>query len=123
MLQGLKKTTTALEELRALRAKVRDARSGATGAAAEALAEFDGKAAALEGPSGAPSLGRLSGELASLYGTLQEVDAAPTTQTLSAVAERESALKQLLSRWAALRSGDLEALNARLRSAGVAEIR
>jgi hypothetical protein len=104
MVQALKKTTAALEELRALRAKVRDARAGATGAAAEGLAEFDGKAAGLEGPGGtAPSLGRLSGELAALYGTLQEGDTAPTTQTLAAIAEREATLKDLLSRWAVLR--------------------
>ena len=123
MVRGLKQVTTALEELRALRAKVRDAQSGATGAAAEALAGFDRRAAALEGSGGsAPALGRLSGELASLYATLQEVDLAPTSQVVSTVAERESSLKELLARWSALRGSDLAALNAKLRSAGAAEI-
>ncbi len=121
VVQGLKKTAAALEELRALRAKVRDARAAAS-APAEALAEFDRKAAALEGGGGAPSLTRLSGELASLYGTLQDADVAPTTQVLSAIAEREAALKGLMAKWATLRSTDLAALNARLRAAGGAEI-
>ena len=112
-----------LEELRALRAKVKAAQTGATGAAATALAEFDGKAAALEGSAGGGhSLGRLTGELGGLYGTLQEADVAPTTQTLAAIAEREATLRELLARWAALRGTELAALDATLRAAGMEEI-
>jgi hypothetical protein len=123
MAQGLKKTTVALEELRALRVKLRDARAANAGPTGDAIAEYDRRAAALEGSDGGPAtLGRLSGELASLYGTLQEADVAPTTQTLAAVAEREATLRQLLARWTALRGPDLETLNATLRAAGAAEI-
>jgi hypothetical protein len=123
MVQGLKKVTAALEELRALRAKVKAAQTGASGAAATALAQFDGKAAALEGSAGgAHSLGRLGGELAGLYGTLQEADVAPTTQTLAAIAERDATLREVLARWAALRGTELAALDATLRAAGMEEI-
>lgn len=61
--------------------------------------------------------------LGALYGTLQEADVAPTSQTLATVAEREKALAGLVARWAALRGADRAALNARLRAAGGAEIR
>ncbi len=122
MVQGLRKATTALEELRALRAKVKDARAAATGAAAQALAGFDSTAAALEGSGGGPALARLAGDLGALYGTLQEADVALTVQTQSAVAEREATLRNLMARWTALRGGELAALNTKLRSAGAPEI-
>ncbi len=123
MVDGLKQISAAREELKALREKARGAKTAASGAAAAALDEFDRKAAALEGQNGGTAtLGRLAGELGALYGTLQETEAAPTTQALAAVAGREAALKDVLARWAALRGPDLAALNAKLRSAGLAEI-
>ncbi|HEU5219031.1 MAG TPA: hypothetical protein VFU23_10240, partial [Gemmatimonadales bacterium] len=125
MVQGLKRTTAALEELRALREKVKAARAAASGAAAQALDDFDHKAAGLDGSggfAGPPTLRRLSGELAGLYGTLQEADVAPTTQALAAIAEREASLRDALARWSTLRTSDLATLNAALRSAGLPEI-
>ena len=127
----LKNNADALESLRALRTKVREARATAPpGAAADALAEFDRKAAAIEGTGGgffggaggAPSLGRSGGELGTLYGALQDADVAPTTQLLAAVAEKELAAKTVLVRWRVLRSTDLAALNTALRAAGLPEI-
>ncbi len=123
MVRGLKQTTAALEELRALRVKVHAAQAGASGAAATALSGFDAKAAELEGANGeARTLNRLTGELGALYGVLQEADVAPTTQTLATIAERETVLGNLLSRWTAFRGAGLATLNAQLRSAGMQEI-
>jgi photosystem II stability/assembly factor-like uncharacterized protein len=122
--EGLRKDFEALEAVRALRARLRDARSKAPqGAVADALAEFDRAAAALEGVGGAAgSLGRLNGELASLYNTVQDVDALPTTQALAAISEKQAALSAALARWNTLRTRELAALNTILRAAGIAEI-
>jgi photosystem II stability/assembly factor-like uncharacterized protein len=124
MVRGLKRVTAALEELRALRAKLKDAKAGLGESPASAVAELDGRAAALEsGGRGNPqTLGRLAGELGELYGTLQGADVEPTTQTLAAIAERETSLTELLARWARLRGPELAALNQKLRAAGAPEI-
>jgi photosystem II stability/assembly factor-like uncharacterized protein len=119
MVQSLKRSSEALAALRGLRARIRDGRPNAPAAAAQALGELDRKAADLEGPAG---LGRLPGELASLYNTLQDADVAPTSQLQSAVRERNAALASAIARWRTLRTTDLAALNAQLRAAGVAEI-
>jgi hypothetical protein len=123
LVEGVKRTSDALVAIRQLRAKVKDTRSSASGAVAQALDGFDQKLGALEGDGAAPSLGRLNGELGGLYGVLQDADVAPTTQTLAAISERQAHLKTLLARWQTVRTTDLGLLNRRLSSAGVAEIR
>jgi photosystem II stability/assembly factor-like uncharacterized protein len=121
--EGLRQDFEALEALRALRARLRDARGNApAGAGAEALAEFDRAAATLETAGSAESLSRLNGELAALYNTVQDVDAAPTAQTLAAITAKQSALRTLLTRWNTLRTTGLAALNAKLRATGLPEI-
>jgi hypothetical protein len=124
MVRGLKRVTAALEELRALRAKLKDAKAGLGESPASAVAELDGRAAALEsgGRGNSQTLGRLAGELGELYGTLQGADVQPTTQTLAAIAEREASLTELLARWDRLRGPELAGLNQKLRAAGAAEI-
>ncbi len=116
--EGLRRDFEALEAVRALRAKVREAR-GTTpqGPGADALAEFDRVAAGLEGTAAS-----VNGELAALYSTVQDVDAASTTQTLAAITEKQAAIEAVLGRWSALRSRDLATLNAKLRAAGLSEI-
>ncbi|HEX7023975.1 MAG TPA: hypothetical protein VF187_04070, partial [Gemmatimonadales bacterium] len=134
LVAALRDGSAALRDLRALRAKVREARTaGGTGAGPDALAEFDRKAAALEGSAGgfggaapgggAPALTRVNGELGSLYSTLQDADAGPTTQALAAVTARLAASRDALARWRVLRTTELEALNVKLRAAGATEIR
>jgi photosystem II stability/assembly factor-like uncharacterized protein len=122
--EGLRQDFEALEAVRALRARVREIRDKAPqGPLAAALAEFDRAATAIENAAGpAESLSRLNGELATLYAIVQDVDAAPTTQTLAAIAEKQAALAAVLARWNTLRTSDLAALNARLHAAGLAEI-
>ena len=67
------------------------------------------------------SLGSLSGSLRGLLRLLQEADAAPTSQALSAVNDRRQALAELLVRDQAL-EGELPALNSTLKGAGMEEI-
>jgi photosystem II stability/assembly factor-like uncharacterized protein len=93
----------ALAAVRALRAKLRDARGkAAAGPAADALAEFDRKAGALESGGAAETFSRLGDELAALYGEVQGVDAELPTQTLAAILEKEQALRTLMAKWRAL---------------------
>jgi photosystem II stability/assembly factor-like uncharacterized protein len=124
LVTALRDVTAALGQLRALRTSVREA--GATaGAAADALAQFSRRAAELEtgGPAPAGSgMARLPGDLAALYGTLQDADVDPTAQLAAATADRLTRARQLLARWRVLRAADLPALNARLRAAGAPEI-
>ena len=122
---ALRESAGALRDLRALRVKVRDARTSAgQGPVAEALGEFDRKAGAVEGAGGAaPSLVRVNGELATLYGTTQDADATPTSQLVTAIADRLASAREAQARWEVLRTVDLAALNTRLRAAGAAEIR
>jgi hypothetical protein len=69
------------------------------------------------------SLARLSGQLQSLYGVLQEADVAPTSVVVAAVRDRLAALDPLLARWTAMVTQDLPALNQRLEAAGLAAVR
>jgi len=111
----------------------------------EALAAFDKKAAAIEGqtggmgrrggPMGEPPGGRpaegaaqeetlagIGGSLVQLMSMLQAADVAPTTQLNAAVTEKHQALRDLMARWNAFRTKDLEALNVRLAAAGLPPI-
>jgi hypothetical protein len=131
----------ALQQLRGLRAAVKQAqeRAGQTPAAAT-LGAFDQKLSSIEGiaggggrggagggggatgrggaTGGADTLAGIGGSLTSLVPILQGADAAPTTQVLAAVTERRAALATLLSKWKALSTTELGALNAALVKAG-----
>jgi photosystem II stability/assembly factor-like uncharacterized protein len=158
MYDGVLETQAALQTMRSIRAQVKKIQEkiGAGGGAAagqgqtvasEALAEFDKKAAALEGggggtgqrgaggggmgaptgmgPGGAggqDTLAGIGGSLIQLMSLLQAADAPPTTQAIAAVAERREALRGLRDKWTAFRTKDVSALNAVLREAKVTEI-
>ncbi len=66
-----------------------------------------------------PSLGGLRTQYLTLLNVLQEVDAAPTTQATSAVAELQQQLPPLMQRWEAVKSQDIPALNSKLKAAGL----
>jgi photosystem II stability/assembly factor-like uncharacterized protein len=134
---GIVETQAALQQLRAVRAQVKELqpRASTLGAGvSEALAGFDQKAAALEGQAGGfgpggpqaaggpETLNSISGSLGSLMNILQGADNTPTTQAVKAVADRRQALSGVMKRWTALKTQDLEALNARLTQAGLPEI-
>src|SRR5499427_6656865 len=55
-------------------------------------------------PSGPETLSSISGALLQLMNLVQGADVTPTTQLVTAVAERRTALNKLLSRWTALKA-------------------
>ena len=112
------RTRSALDSVRALRARLRGLRdvAGRSAGDAAAIDSVDRAAAALEGAGGGgggsggggatgapPSLAGLIGQLGQLYDALQDADVAPTTQLVAAVqtARRETA--PAIARWTALR--------------------
>jgi len=143
MYDGVLATQAALRELRAIRTQVKTLQEKAgQNPIAQSLADFDKKAAALEG-GGAPGGGQrggggggfgpgaggggdtlagIGGSLTSLMGLMQAADAAPTSQVLTAVGERQKALAALMDRWKILKTQDLAALNAQLKTAGLTVI-
>ncbi len=103
----------ALQEVRALRAQLRERREKASGAMADAINALDQKAAALEGSGGgrrgrgaetADSLSTLNGELATVLGILEESDQTPTTQAAAAVNELCKSLDAQLAKWKVLKA-------------------
>jgi hypothetical protein len=142
---GAIEAQSALQQLRALRAAVKQGqeRAGQTPAAAM-LGAFDQKLASIEGitggaggrgaaggggaggrggaAGGADTLAGIGGSLTSLVPILQGADAPPTTQVLAAVTERRAALATLLGKWKAFSTTDLAAVNAELEKAGLPAI-
>ncbi|MBV8867192.1 MAG: hypothetical protein JO210_17480 [Acidobacteriaceae bacterium] len=128
-------SSLAAEQLRSLRTHIKEAREKAQTqpATAAALSEMDQKLEALGGvegqlraPQAAPlpdTLSSVNGTLTALLEGLQEADAAPTTQMNAAVADRRKALAQLLGRWDTVKKQDLPALNGKLRSANLPELK
>jgi CheY-like chemotaxis protein len=113
----------ALQAVRALRARVRAAQTGASPTVQSALAAFDRQAAAVEGAGGAaPTLAGIAGQLAALYNTLQDADARPTSQLLLAIEDRRRGANAAWAAWRSLRDAQLAALNAHLAAAGAAPV-
>jgi photosystem II stability/assembly factor-like uncharacterized protein len=117
-----------LGRVRRLRSQIQERKGKAgEGALADALAEVDRKASALEGAerrrgervagTREPTLAGLAAESQHLLDVLQGADAAPTTQAVTACADTRKAVRDLLARWAALKDQDVKALNERLRRA------
>ena len=102
---AMREDSTLLAQLRALRTRLQDQRDQAgSGARADSLAALDQRADSLEsaGGRGQTGLARLAGQLASLYGVVEETDAAPTSQAVVGVAALQRALAGLRPRWTAL---------------------
>ena len=126
------RTRAALDEVRSLRASLRATRPRVTGDVAAAVDSLERAAGALEGAGGgfggggagggAPSLAGTIGQLAQLYGTLQEADVAPTSQLVAAVQAAQRGVPTIVARWTEMRTRDVSALNARLRAANVPEV-
>lgn len=60
----------------------------------------------------------MTASLNQLMGLLQGADVTPTTQLVAAVADRRAAFTKLMMQWNALKTADLNALNAALTNAG-----
>ena len=140
---GANEAQAAAAEISALREQA--AKIQAQGTAAQALAAFVKKAAALEGqrpaagagggrgamgggrgeiaaPAAPDSLWAASAALAGQMNAMQAADVGPTANTLAAVHAALSAADSVMGRWASLKSVDLPALNASLKAAGLPAI-
>jgi hypothetical protein len=134
MYDGIATSARALRQVNAVRAQLDAARAkAAAGPLAEAIAALDQKLMPLAGPAtgrrgargAAPAtrdLGRLNGELAQLFGLLQEADAAPPSQNVAAARELSAVLTSQLAAWRQIVTMDVPALNAKLKQAGQSEI-
>ena len=118
----------------------------AQGELAKALADFDRQVGAVEGArpaagpggrgggpagggrGGAPTdaqpdtLWSVATSLAGLMNSMQAADVAPTSNTLQAVTAAQQRAARVMARWNALRTVDLQALNAKLKAAGLTAI-
>jgi len=73
-------------------------------------------------PASTVSLTSTTTRVRTLFNILQEVDVAPTPQATVAIADVAKDAQSLLERWQAIRTGEIEALNQKLKSAGLAPI-
>lgn len=132
--KGMAQTYAAAEEIRKLRAQIKQAidRAG-NGQLAEALTALDKKAATIggegRGSGGSPglpggtidlretNLTRLNGGFSSLLEDLQSADRPPTLPMISAGAAMQRELTKLITSWSDLRTRDVPVINAQLRQA------
>lgn len=128
--EDLRASLAAAGQLRALRTQLTERKAKSETPAGAAIAAFDAKAAALEGPSeghrggraaesGPDTLNGVNEQLSAVMRDLQEADVTPTSQMVEATADRRRALAGLMSRWNTLIKQDLPTLNAQLGQAGL----
>ncbi|MBV8855382.1 MAG: glycoside hydrolase, partial [Acidobacteria bacterium] len=131
--EGMGETFDALAGVKKIRAQIADLRKQGTAvppALGDALTALDKKAAALEGGAGAgataagatpttPDFNQLHTQLSTLYGVLQQADAAPTTQAAAAAADLQRRLREARPAWNEFKTKDVEAVNVQLRAAGL----
>ncbi len=127
----------AAAKLAAIRTQVTERQTHAQGAVAQALADFEKKAEALQGgaaaqggrggaatsvSSGSETLPAASAALAGAMNSLQGADVRPTAIQLAAMTNARQTAARAMARWKALEGPELAALNARLKTAGLEAI-
>lgn len=129
--EAMQKSMEALEQVRGLKSQIKTLTERAgPGLLANSLKSLDEKLTAISGegrgPGGAgpggsgaqaATLGGLVGTFESLLGLFQEADVAPTTQGVTASADQQQKLAELMSRWGEIKDKDLKELNEQLRAA------
>jgi len=98
---GRKECMKIIDEISSYRSTLKNKISNA-----DELSKKDKEAAALESTpfgSQAESFGKINGEFASIFGILQDSDTTPTTQTIAAFNEANTAFKDLKKKWEALK--------------------
>jgi photosystem II stability/assembly factor-like uncharacterized protein len=127
--EGMTETFDALAGIKKIRAQITSLRTRASllpSTINDALTALDKKAAALEGGAGAagvtpvpPDFNQLQTSFSTLYGVLQQADAAPTTQAAGTAADLQRRLREALPVWNELKGKEVETVNAQLRAAGL----
>ena len=132
MYDGIAVSAQTLLQVTELRTQLWTAKAPA-GPIADAIAALDRKLALLAGGAAGAGGGRgsaaapgdferLNGEMILMYGLLQEADAAPPSQNVSAATELARALSRSLAVWNQVVANDLPVLNAKLKQAGHSEL-
>jgi photosystem II stability/assembly factor-like uncharacterized protein len=133
---GADQAHSVLGQIRKLRSQLKSIQERAgTEAIKGTITAVDEKAAALEGKSpprrrarrgpqpAEKSLSRVQGELITIMGAADGADSPPTAPVISASAQAQQTLKQLLTQWDELRKGDLPLLNEKLKGQKLSPIR
>jgi len=131
LIDALHQDYSALQQVRSLRAQLKDLKPRAPGATADAITKLDQDAGRLEGGGGgfgaamsgpqAQSLSRLNASLAHVYEVVEAADAAPTTQAGETASQLQQNLSATLSRWNEVKNSVI-ALNQQLQGAGLPAI-
>jgi len=133
---GMQKTFAAVEEIKKLRAQIKDLLNRAgNGALADALSALDKKAAAIEGegrgessspgtPGGTvdvrePDLTKLNSGFADILEQLQIATVAPTMPMVAAADGLQKVLSGLMASWSELKTRDVGSINTQLRQANL----
>jgi photosystem II stability/assembly factor-like uncharacterized protein len=127
----LDQTSKAVAQAGSVREQLQKVTQQASGAALDAVKTFENKLAEVSGapggflapPSQAPTLSRVNGDAATLYGQVWQVDAAPTTAQTQMAESSEREVAQVMQRWESLKSTDLTTLNRALHDAKLPEVR
>jgi len=132
--KGMNESFEALSEVQASRAQVKAVMEKVSSEAKQMLADFDKRAAALEGSAvpgffGTPPSGKQPENFSTLnqrFGRILSIanaaDAAPTTQTEAVAKELQGALRDASMRWKEMKARDVAALNQVLEKEKAAKI-
>jgi photosystem II stability/assembly factor-like uncharacterized protein len=124
----------ALQQVRSVRAQLRDRRSVAKSLPPEllqAISDLDQKTAALDGSGGrtaarvgggGENLATMNSTMNSLFNAVDSTDVLPTTQQMAAANELQQTVDKLLAEWATLKTKDIPALNEQLGRSGLPAI-
>jgi photosystem II stability/assembly factor-like uncharacterized protein len=126
----LSETSTAAMQAASIHEPLQKLNQQATGSAHDKLQAFETKLAAVVGspsgfaapPADAITLARVTGQVATLYGQIWQVDAEPTASQSEALAGVERDAADAMKRWNVLKTTDLPALNRELRGAKLPEV-
>jgi photosystem II stability/assembly factor-like uncharacterized protein len=120
---AMNQSFTGLQQVRALRLQLKtDEEKVPKGNLGDAIAALEKKAAAFEGaaPSfgaapGPPSFAQLNAQYGQLYKVATDADAAPTRVAQDTAVELDKSLADVSSRWDAVKSQDIPALDQKLK--------
>jgi hypothetical protein len=122
-------STEAVIQARSVLDQLRKIGTHPSGAIAESIKALDRKAGTiLRGPTPAvpgssePTLTRTSAALETLYESVGQADAAPTTAQINAAADAGHDLSAVMKQWEEIKKSDLPALNRQLKSTNLPEI-
>ena len=126
----LTESTKAVTEARSIRDQIKTILLQASGSTKGPIQAFADKLKlVLDGPdkrvpgSQEPTLSRVNGTAGALYAEVDSVDAVPTTAQAGGTSSTESDASPLMKQWEQMKTADLPALNAQLRSAHLPELK